>query len=308
MQETKSNTPLLSVCLITYNHELYVRKAIESILQQEVNFSWQLIIADDYSTDNTRNILIEYKNKYPELIKLIFQEKNVGAAKNWLDLISYPKSKYISYIEGDDYFTNRLKLQKQVDFLENNPDYSIVFHDVDFINSKDQVIGNSKEFDRNTFSAADIIDGTLMASASIIYRGSVIIPPKLTLEMPYGDWLLQLVCLLNGKAYRFPEKMANYRKHSGGTHSTLKETQLFLNKIKCYNYLRSYLKKEAPDLKNKMDTSYELYLEKYILFSINHKNFKNLLNGMRLYVKLSPIKNFIKILLHFIRIKKISLN
>ncbi|MDB4713783.1 glycosyltransferase [Akkermansiaceae bacterium] len=124
--------PLLSVCLITYNHVDYIRKAVEGVLMQNVSFSWEFIIADDCSSDGTREILFEYQKKFPELIKLIIQKKNVGAAKNWIELITYPQSKYIAYFEGDDFWTDSSKLQKQVDFLEQNNDYGLVHtnHDV----------------------------------------------------------------------------------------------------------------------------------------------------------------------------------
>ncbi|MBJ7429339.1 MAG: glycosyltransferase [Bacteroidia bacterium] len=118
--------PIVSVCLITYNHAKYIAQAIESVLMQQTNYEWELVIADDFSTDGTREIIKEYKTKYPEKIKLILQEKNVGANKNWIDLLSYPKSKYIAYFEGDDYWIDKNKLQKQIDFLESNPDYGMV--------------------------------------------------------------------------------------------------------------------------------------------------------------------------------------
>jgi glycosyltransferase involved in cell wall biosynthesis len=125
------STPLLSVCLITYNHVKYIREAIDGVLMQKVNFSWELIIADDFSTDGTREIVLNYKEKYPEFIKLILQEKNVGATQNWFDLLNAPASKYIAYFEGDDYWIDPLKLQKQVDFLEQNDEYGLIFTDVD---------------------------------------------------------------------------------------------------------------------------------------------------------------------------------
>ena len=121
--------PLLSVCLITYNHVKYIEQAIEGVMLQQVNFPWELIIADDCSTDGTREIVLRYQKKYPEIIKLILQEKNTGPTQNFMDLITYPSSKYIAYFEGDDYWTDPLKLQKQVDFLEANEDYSICFHE-----------------------------------------------------------------------------------------------------------------------------------------------------------------------------------
>ena len=132
--------PLLSVCLITYNHFKYIKQAIDGVLMQKVDFSWELIIADDFSTDGTREILLEYKKKYPQFITLILQEKNVGAAQNWLDLITSPKSKYIAYLEGDDYWTDENKLQKQIDFLEENEGYSGCFHYTQILN-EDAILG-----------------------------------------------------------------------------------------------------------------------------------------------------------------------
>lgn len=120
------STPIVSVCLITYNHEKYIAQAIEGVLMQETEYTWELVIADDFSTDNTRAILLSYKEKYPDKIKLILQEKNVGANKNWIDLLSYPASKYIAYFEGDDYWIDKKKLQKQVAFLEAHDDYGLI--------------------------------------------------------------------------------------------------------------------------------------------------------------------------------------
>ena len=133
---------LLSVCLITYNHEKYIRNAIEGVLMQKVDFEWELIIADDCSTDGTQAILNEYKNKYPDFIKLILQEKNVGPAKNHIELITTPKSKYIALCDGDDYWTDPLKLQKQVDFLETNKDYVLCFHEVKILKPDGSVVND----------------------------------------------------------------------------------------------------------------------------------------------------------------------
>ena len=96
------------------------------MIRQKVNFTWELIIADDYSTDGTREIIIEYEKKYPDFIKLLFQNDNVGPMKNFIDLISTPQSKYIAYLEGDDYWTDQTKLSFQYNFLENNPEYVLL--------------------------------------------------------------------------------------------------------------------------------------------------------------------------------------
>lgn len=118
--------------MITYNHVDYIRGAIESVLMQKVNFTWELIIADDYSTDGSRQIILEYQRNYPKEIRLVLQKRNVGPGKNWEDLLLASKSKYIAYFEGDDYWLDPLKLQKQIDFLENNNECGVVFTDADY--------------------------------------------------------------------------------------------------------------------------------------------------------------------------------
>lgn len=124
---TKMTNPLISVCLITHNHAKYIRDAIQGILMQQTRFPWELIVADDCSTDGTKEILEEYKERHPNLITLILQKTNVGAGQNWLELITTPKSKYIAYCEGDDYWTDPLKLQKQVSLLESNDQCGMVY-------------------------------------------------------------------------------------------------------------------------------------------------------------------------------------
>lgn len=93
---------------------------------QKTDFDWDLVIADDFSTDGTREIIMDYKSRYPDKIKLIFQKQNVGARQNWFDLLFSPDSKYIAYLEGDDYWIDKLKLQKQVDLLEKNQSIGMV--------------------------------------------------------------------------------------------------------------------------------------------------------------------------------------
>lgn len=116
-----ANADLLTVCVITYNHERYIARALDSILNQEVDFHFKILIADDCSKDSTREILMEYQSKHPDKIQLILQEKNVGPLKNWTDLVTSPKSEYLAYLEGDDYWLDTHKLQNQIELLEQNP-------------------------------------------------------------------------------------------------------------------------------------------------------------------------------------------
>jgi glycosyltransferase involved in cell wall biosynthesis len=128
--------PLVSVHMITYNHEPYISQAIESVLGQRTNFDIELVIGEDCSTDNTRQIVYEYQKKNPEIIKVITSEENVGLNENAIRVNQQCIGKYMAYCEGDDYWTDQDKLQKQVDFLEKNPDYGLVHGDVNHLDEK----------------------------------------------------------------------------------------------------------------------------------------------------------------------------
>jgi glycosyltransferase involved in cell wall biosynthesis len=126
---SKMNTPIVSVIMITYNHEKYIRDAIEGVLIQKTKFPIELIIGEDNSTDSTRDICSEYAYKNKEIIKVLNSEKNLGALSNFIKCLGESKGKFIAICEGDDYWTDPFKLQKQVDFLIGNPDYAIVHTD-----------------------------------------------------------------------------------------------------------------------------------------------------------------------------------
>lgn len=211
-------TPLLSVCLITYNHENYIRQAIEGVVCQKVDFEWELIIADDFSTDGTRTILKEYQEKYPNQIRLILQEKNVGPAQNWLDLMNTPKSKYIAYFEGDDYWINENKLQKQVDFLEQNPSFTLCHSNVKVINLEGETIDNHQLKNWNKINP--ILDyrfaifTPIAFSCTSVFR-NIVSFNKLSKKVKAGDWMLWILLTLKGNAKYFDEKFSIYRVGSG---------------------------------------------------------------------------------------------
>ena len=120
--------PLLSILSITYNHEKFIAQAIESWLMQKTDFEFEIVIGEDCSTDNTLQIIKEYQKEHPDLIKVITSEQNVGMQANFIRTYEACQGKYIALCEGDDYWTDPLKLQKQVDFLEENENYFITGH------------------------------------------------------------------------------------------------------------------------------------------------------------------------------------
>jgi len=136
---------LVSICCVTYNHVEYIRDTLESFLMQKTDFPIEILIHDDASTDGTVEIVKEYERKYPEIVKPIFQKENqysqgIGISATY----QYPRArgKYIAICEGDDYWTDPNKLQKQVDFLENNTEFGLVFTDVQIIDKNNSVIEN----------------------------------------------------------------------------------------------------------------------------------------------------------------------
>ena len=131
--------PMVSIGMTVYNQEKYVARAIESILMQRVNFDYEIVIAEDCSTDRSREIVIEYAERYPDVIKLILQEQNVGLKAQSVCLKKTCRGIYRAQLEGDDYLVDPDRLQKQVDFLENNPDFICVSGRIECVNPNNRV-------------------------------------------------------------------------------------------------------------------------------------------------------------------------
>ncbi|WP_417237392.1 glycosyltransferase family 2 protein [Bizionia paragorgiae] len=243
---------LLSVCLITYNHEKYIEQAIEGVLMQKTDFKFELIIADDCSTDRTQEILKSYKNKYPAHITLILQNINKGPAQNWLDLITAPKSKYIAYFEGDDYWTDPLKLQKQVDFLETNEEFNICFHRANLLMEDGTLslhpipqISKGGEF-----KYADLIKHyNFITTASVLFRKpDNFFFPKWFAEIPFGDMGLYFLVSRGKKIKCLNEIMSVYRIHSQGIFQSNSILQRKMQHLQFYKIIHSSLTIEEQEI------------------------------------------------------------
>lgn len=224
------NKPLLSIVTITYNHESYIRKCIEGVLAQQVNFPIEFIIAEDCSTDGTLTICNEYAEKYPNLIKLITSENNVGAIANERRAMKVAKGKYIAFCEGDDYWTDPLKLQKQVDFLEEHPDYSVTFHRCKHYNVVDETIKDDQcgFLFQNNEEGVDVtvemfFDKWITQPLTMIYRASMFDLDDMLKYKYYRDMHQIYHLLINGKGYLFGFEGGMRIVHSGGMHSMVEE-------------------------------------------------------------------------------------
>ncbi len=214
------NKPLVSVDMITYKHEAFIKQAIEGVLMQETNFEYHLIIADDCSPDNTEAIVRNIIATHPKghTIKYFRHEKNIGMQANGMFAGQQCKGKYIAICEGDDYWTDPLKLQKQVDFLENNSEFSLVGHWA--VNSNNKTIG---VFDKEDFAFEDIYFRSLsIPTASIVFRNNIEMP-KWVKKVYGGDRALIFLCANSGKLKVLPFVGSYYRIHSGGMEQQYKD-------------------------------------------------------------------------------------
>jgi glycosyltransferase involved in cell wall biosynthesis len=209
--------PLVSVRTPTYNHEKYIAQCLESILMQRTRFPFEVIIGEDCSTDRTREIVLDYQRKYPEKIQVIISEENVGPTRNSLRIQQACRGKYHAICEGDDYWIDPLKLQKQVDFMEAHPDVTMSFHNA-FIVKEDDF--STRLFFTSTMKEmlafADVCSIGIPV-ASIMARSEILDTlPEWRLNIWHGDTLFRLWCAHHGNLGYVNEIMSVYRVHSGG--------------------------------------------------------------------------------------------
>lgn len=237
---------------MTYNHEKFIKEAIESFLKQKTNFKYEILIHDDASTDRTPLILREYEKKYPNLIRVIYQKENqYSKGKMILSILDKKaRGKYIAVCEGDDYWIDRNKLQKQIDYLEKNPKCGLCFHAVEIYDDKlKKKIGEIAPYKKSQISSTkDIIlgGGGFIGTNSIVYRREAMLnPPKFYLECPVGDYPLQIINSTKEYAYFIKETMSAYRVNTGVSwtdknKSYEKEKELNIKLIKMLEDLNSY--------------------------------------------------------------------
>ena len=269
--------PLVSICCITYNHENYIRDAIEGFLIQNTSFPFEIIIHDDASTDNTANIIEEYANKYPDLFVTILQSENQwskGGGSMYARFV-YPRArgKYIALCEGDDYWTDPLKLQKQVEFLESNREYSLSFHNSRYIYHTDRNIENVKILNKD-YSADEVYIKWTIPTASMVFKASCIKYELLKNSNVYnGDLIIVLLAAQNGKLRGMQDEMSVYNIHEASIlHSRSNKDKLLLERIKFLNQ-NLFIKKTFGNIltQNSVDN-----LISQVAFSISSLSLKKL--------------------------------
>lgn len=284
MTEQCSKEPLmLTIRCITYNHEPYIRQCLEGFVMQKTNFRFEAIVHDDASTDGTADIIREFADKYPGIIKPIFETENQyskhdGSIRRIMD--AHTHGKYVAICEGDDYWTDPLKLQKQVDFMEGHPDHSLCFH-AHFREYADGRKELDARYDKNIefcpVKDAILGGGGYMATNSMLFRKELGINnfPKWACEAPVGDLPLMLVLIERGYIGYLNFNMSTYRLNSIGS---------WTNLLSSINFKKSHIRKMKRVLKE-FDEWSEYKFHKYVFRSNLKKDIYLIFCLLKSYLK-----------------------
>lgn len=311
----------VSICCITYNHEKYIEQALKSFLEQKVDFKYEILIHDDCSSDKTSDIIRRYERLYPDIIKPIYQSVNqysIGIT-NVTQRYNFPRArgKYIAICEGDDYWTDNKKLQKQVDILDSDPNISLCFHAAKALAMDSSYPEtNIRPYKNDRFlSAAEVIDKTsAYPTASLMFPSKHIKElPDFFATAPVMDIPLQIILASKGLSFYIDSYMSVYRVGVSGSWTKdlqkgdfIKKQHKYFKEIKAtYEAFDSYTDYAySPFVKNSINRIYFLIL-------VNTKNYKKVLSKKykHFFAELSPRTRFyIKFEFYFPLIYKLIRN
>lgn len=246
----------VSVSMITYNHEKFIAQAVESVLMQQTNFDYELVIGEDCSTDKTREILLDYQKKYPDKIRLFARERNVGMRQNGHLTRSACTGQYMAFLEGDDYWTDPHKLQKQADYLDAHPECAYCCHRVAVLydGKEDDSFGaywpKGDQAEINGF--VEVLTGACeVPNCSVMIRRELQTSmPDWFIKMPIGDYPMFCLCAQHGTVYYSSEVMAVYRRHPQGLTSSWDWSKPVLNRrLVCKHLLRTVDRRYHPAIR-----------------------------------------------------------
>jgi glycosyltransferase involved in cell wall biosynthesis len=243
--ETPKQLPLISVFLLAYKHGKFIRQAITSVLAQVTDFPYEIVIGDDCSPDDTLAIIREFETANPSIIRVLTSEKNLGAQPNAIRILDNCKGKYIATLEGDDYWLDPYKLQKQATFMEANPSFAICFTNtkVEFFDTDDVSYVLNQNLEKDVFTIDDLIaekEIWFMGTATLFYKASFALPlPPWFYKTKSGDIPMIMLAARNGDIKFLPDVTAVYRRHSEGASNTdgKNDARFLENRIMMYTNL-----------------------------------------------------------------------
>lgn len=246
----------VSVTILTYNQKEFIGKAIESALSQKTNFDVEILVGDDCSTDGAQETILAYQEKYPDKVKAVLHSKNLGqnGLFNTIETLKLAKGTYIAPMDGDDYWTDDQKLQRQVDFMEAHPDFSACFHNALItyedgtpsheLNSPDQ---------KEVITAADLVGEDeiwFMATSAVMFKNGIMHYPDWFLKSSSGDIPRYVILAKHGPIGYVPGVMSVYRKNRGGASfkDHYRDARFLYNRIAMYEGIDKELDYRHHDL------------------------------------------------------------
>jgi glycosyltransferase involved in cell wall biosynthesis len=275
------NNPIVTVEIATYNHESYIRNTLESVLMQQVNFEYEILIKEDNSTDNTKQIVLEYQKQYPNKFRVWLAKKNIYQQGIKLGLYRFARGKYIAKLDGDDYWIDSFKLQKQIDFLETNPDYNFSVGGYNTIDEKGVIKKGELLKKSSSFLIRDYIANRFSQTSTFVYRKTSAFPEWIS-KMFAGDQALLLLASVDKKIKYHNEILSVYRLHARGIDTLNKN---FVERNKKYIFLLEKIKSLTNDWKCKLIIKLKTHVISIKNYSFNRKYTKIL----KLYTVLNRI-------------------
>ncbi|MFY8003624.1 MAG: glycosyltransferase [Chitinophagaceae bacterium] len=285
--------PLVSICCITYNHGNYIRRCIEGFLLQKTSFPIEILIFDDASTDNTQSVIQEYSSKYSNIVTFLqtenqWQHKKYGLL-DWL--FPNAKGEYIAICEGDDYWSDENKLQKQVDFLETHSNFIITCTNAYYIEEnkgylidKNAVLVDKSRCTGEIQLNQQLFENKIMTLTAVfrnVFKKEI--PAEWFNGVKYGDWAMFIYLMQYGKIMYFNDITAVYRKHSGGSFSLRSEIKQLKDYILTGEIIR---KKVSAEWSQVMIVGQKERLKKLLIVCLKNKDFKTFFSVLFKFRKL----------------------
>ena len=259
--------PLVSVIMITYGHEKYIEEAIRGVFLQKTNFPLELIISNDNSPDSTDEIVKNIIKSAPENISVnyIQHPENIGMHHNFTSALRTAQGKYIAVCEGDDYWTDENKLQKQIDFLEKNEDFTLTFHNVFIRNG--ETLSTDLDYEKrlsskDVYTIDDLSKGNFIHTLSAVFRNIKIEFPEWYFSSFLGDYPIWLWLSKKGKIKYFPEKMGVYRENVGVWSGKSQEEREFKTMLVLRNLIPDF--EMLPDVKKNLTYTKNIYIKNFL--------------------------------------------
>jgi glycosyltransferase involved in cell wall biosynthesis len=233
----------VSVLVVTYNHARFIRQALDSALAQRLPQPFEILVSEDCSTDGTREIVREYAERQPHLVRLLLSERNLHSNEVVARGLRAARGQYVALLDGDDYWTSDDKLQAQVTFLDARPDLTICFHNVQVVDEQSQSTGRlwNSPGQPQISGLHELLRGNFIAMCSVVYRRAAVANvPAWYHRFSITDWPLHVLYAREGKIGYLDRTLAAYRIHGGGLFSTLGERQKLESNVDFYRRLRAY--------------------------------------------------------------------